>query len=124
MRPARMMFVLLPNGGDIASWPGSATAALADHTGQYSVMRNLCHRNAEALGDGAGDHAHSAACFLTGGAARGVKHAPVRTAAAGTPLCNLYLAMLQNMNVPTNRFGDSTQAIALNSIEPMTAEPG
>jgi hypothetical protein len=64
--PARMMFVFLPNGVDIASWPGSATAALADHAGQYSVMRNLCHRNAEALGDGAGDHARSAACFLTG----------------------------------------------------------
>ena len=29
-------------------------------------MRNLCHRNAEALGDGPGDHARSAACFLTG----------------------------------------------------------
>lgn len=64
--PARMMFVFLPNGVDIPSWPGSATAALADHAGKYSVLRNLCHRNAEALGDGAGDHARSAACFLTG----------------------------------------------------------
>ena len=58
--------MFLPNGVDIPSWPGSATAALADHAGKYSVLRNLCHRNAEALGDGAGDHARSAACFLTG----------------------------------------------------------
>lgn len=64
--PARMLFVFLPNGVDLPSWPGSATRALANHAGQYSVIRNLCHRNAEALGDGPGDHARSAACFLTG----------------------------------------------------------
>ncbi len=64
--PARLMFVFLPNGVDMPSWPGSAVGALADHAGHFSVMKNLCHRNAEALGDGPGDHARSAACFLTG----------------------------------------------------------
>ena len=64
--PSRMMFVFLPNGVDPAAWPGSAVASLSNHAGKFSVMRNLCHRNAEALGDGPGDHARSAACFLTG----------------------------------------------------------
>jgi len=64
--PTRMMFVFLPNGVDITAWPGSATGALTQHAGQFSVLRNLCHRNAQALGDGPGDHARSSACFLTG----------------------------------------------------------
>lgn len=64
--PARMVFVFLPNGVDPAAWPGSAVASLSNHAGKFSVMRNLCHRNAEALGDGPGDHARSSACFLTG----------------------------------------------------------
>lgn len=64
--PARMLFVFLPNGVDPAAWPGSAVAPLSNHAGKFSVMRNLCHRNAEALGDGPGDHARSGACFLTG----------------------------------------------------------
>ena len=64
--PARMVFVFLPNGVDPAAWPGSAIASLSNHAGRFSVMRNLCHRNAEALGDGPGDHPRSGACFLTG----------------------------------------------------------
>jgi hypothetical protein len=31
----------------------------------------------------------------------------------GTPLCNLYLALLQRMGVPAERFGDSTAPLSL-----------
>ena len=64
--PARMMFVFVPNGVEPTAWPGSALEALAPHAGHFSLMRGLSHRNAAALGDGPGDHARSAACFLTG----------------------------------------------------------
>ena len=64
--PARLLFVFVPNGVEPSAWPGSALEALGPHAGQFTVMRGLCHRNAAALGDGPGDHARSAACFLTG----------------------------------------------------------
>ena len=64
--PARMMFVFVPNGVEPTAWPGSALEALAPHQGHFTLMRGLSHRNAAALGDGPGDHARSAACFLTG----------------------------------------------------------
>jgi hypothetical protein len=64
--PVRMLFVFVPNGVETSSWPGSAMEALGAHAADVTVMRGLCHRNAAALGDGPGDHARSAACFLTG----------------------------------------------------------
>lgn len=71
--PARMLFVFIPNGVETGAWRAAADGALspvlaplAPHTGEFSVLTGLCHRNAEALGDGPGDHARSGACFLTG----------------------------------------------------------
>ena len=64
--PVRMLFVFVPNGVEPGAWPGCALHALGDRASDVTVMRGLCHRNAEALGDGPGDHARSAACFLTG----------------------------------------------------------
>ena len=64
--PARMMFVFLPNGVEPTAWSQALSSVLAPHAGVASVMRGLCHRNAEAQLDGPGDHARSAACFLTG----------------------------------------------------------
>jgi hypothetical protein len=64
--PARLLFVFVPNGVEPSAWPGSALDALGAHSAHATVLRGLCHRNAAALGDGPGDHARSAACFLTG----------------------------------------------------------
>ncbi len=64
--PTRMMFVFLPNGVEPTAWSQTLQSVLAPHTGTFSIMRGLCHRNAEAQLDGPGDHARSAACFLTG----------------------------------------------------------
>jgi hypothetical protein len=74
--PLRMAFLFIPNGVDPAGWQpkgegrdyelSPALAPLAEHRDHFSVLRGLAHRNAKALGDGPGDHARSAACFLTG----------------------------------------------------------
>ncbi len=74
--PLRMAFLFIPNGVDPPAWRpkgegreyelSEALAPLAEHQGRFSVLSGLAHRNAAALGDGPGDHARSAACFLTG----------------------------------------------------------
>lgn len=74
--PLRMAFLYIPNGVDPAGWFPSGEGRdytlseglepLAEHREHFSVLRGLAHRNATALGDGPGDHARSAACFLTG----------------------------------------------------------
>jgi hypothetical protein len=74
--PNRMAFVFVPNGvivpdwtpkGEGADWQLSPTleplASVKDH---LCVMTGLAQDNAEAKGDGPGDHARSAAAFLTG----------------------------------------------------------
>ena len=76
-RPARTAFLFFPNGVNPSAWPTPmdglttwhATGALeplAEFRGRIAMHTGLTHANAAALGDGPGDHARSAACFLTG----------------------------------------------------------
>ena len=74
--PNRMAFVFVPNGvvipdwtpkGEGADWQLSPTLEpLANVKDRLCVMSGLAQDNAHAKGDGAGDHARSAAAFLTG----------------------------------------------------------
>ena len=74
--PLRTAFLFIPNGVDPPAWHptgegrdyqlSSALEPLAPLKDKFSVLSGLAHRNASALGDGPGDHARSAACFLTG----------------------------------------------------------
>lgn len=78
--PARFVAVFFPNGVHQEDWllpedPTDATAQFAlppalapleSHRQHLLLASGLAHRNANALGDGPGDHARSAACFLTG----------------------------------------------------------
>jgi hypothetical protein len=74
--PKRMVFIYMPNGMDMQNWTPAATGAsfelpsilepLKPHKANFSVLSGLAHKNARALGDGAGDHARANACFLTG----------------------------------------------------------
>ena len=74
--PVRMTMFFLPNGmnmkqfmpeGTGADWELPATLEpLADVKSDLSVLSGLALDNARAHGDGAGDHARSAAAFLTG----------------------------------------------------------
>jgi len=76
-RVARVAFVFFPNGVNTAAWlpgadpsgmwiPSPTLAPLEGLRSEITVFTGLRHRNAEANGDGPGDHARSAACFLTG----------------------------------------------------------
>ena len=74
--PLRMCMAFLPNGmaykdwvptGEGTSWELSKTLApLAKVKDDISVLSGLALENAKAKGDGPGDHARSAAAFLTG----------------------------------------------------------
>jgi hypothetical protein len=83
--PNRMLFVFVPNGvivpnwevkGEGTDWTLSPTLEpLAKVKSKLCVLSGLMQDNARAKGDGPGDHARSAAAFLTGA------H-PVKTAGA------------------------------------------
>lgn len=74
--PVRMAFVFVPNGINMAGWtPATEGAAFElpytlepfqNVRSSVSVLTGLTQKNAFALGDGAGDHARSAAAWLTG----------------------------------------------------------
>jgi len=74
--PVRLAWVFFPNGANIQQWKPTAEGAdwktsatlepLAKLRDDVLVLSGLAHANAEARGDGAGDHARSAAAFLTG----------------------------------------------------------
>ena len=75
--PRRVAFLFFPNGVNPLAWPTPAegmttwhaTGSLepvAEFRGRIAMHTGLTHANAAALGDGPGDHARSAACFLTG----------------------------------------------------------
>jgi hypothetical protein len=76
-RTARVAYLFFPNGVNVDAWlptqgaggvwvPSPTLAPLAEFQRDITVFTGLRHRNAEANGDGPGDHARSAACFLTG----------------------------------------------------------
>ena len=74
--PRRMAFLYVPNGVHMADWtpeelvlgfPMPPTLkSLEAYKDDLLVLTGLAQHNAEALGDGPGDHARSLACFLTG----------------------------------------------------------
>jgi hypothetical protein len=74
--PTRLAFLFVPNGVHAPHWKPSGTGRnwspspllepLEQVREHVSVLSGLAHHNAKALGDGPGDHARSAACFLTG----------------------------------------------------------
>lgn len=74
--PRRLVWLFIPNGVEATAWaprgvgrawtPEGVLAPIDSVREHVTVFSNLCHRNANALGNGPGDHARSAACFLTG----------------------------------------------------------
>jgi hypothetical protein len=75
-RPVRLAFTYVPNGVTLADWTPKGTGAvyelsrilrpLAPFKDDLLVLSGLAAKNANALGDGPGDHARAGACFLTG----------------------------------------------------------
>jgi Protein of unknown function (DUF1552) len=74
--PRRMAFFYVPNGVHLPDWFPQETGPnfvlpytlepLAPFKNELLVITGLAQRNADALGDGTGDHARSMATFLTG----------------------------------------------------------
>jgi Protein of unknown function (DUF1552) len=74
--PLRLAFTYIPNGVTMRDWKPAATGEafefsrilkpLEPFRKDVFVLSGLDHHNAEALGDGGGDHARAGACFLTG----------------------------------------------------------
>jgi hypothetical protein len=74
--PVRLAFTYIPNGVTMKDWKPAATGAgfefskilkpLEAFREDVLVLSGLDHHNANALGDGGGDHARAGACFLTG----------------------------------------------------------
>ena len=74
--PRRMAFFYVPNGVHLPDWMPKETGStfalpatlqpLAPFKDDLLVLTGLAQHNAEALGDGPGDHARSLASFLTG----------------------------------------------------------
>jgi Protein of unknown function (DUF1552) len=74
--PRRMAFFYVPNGVHLPDWIPAETGSsftlpatlqpLAPFRDDLLVLTGLAQHNAEALGDGPGDHARSLASFLTG----------------------------------------------------------
>ena len=74
--PKRMAFLYVPNGVHMADWTPKEVGPrfpipptlkpLEAFKDDLLVLTGLAQHNAEALGDGPGDHARSLACFLTG----------------------------------------------------------
>ncbi len=75
-RPVRLAYVFVPNGMHMPAWTPATEGALTTLTPTLAplakvknsllVMSGLTQNNARALGDGGGDHARSAAAWLTG----------------------------------------------------------
>lgn len=74
--PLRVAFLFVPNGMHMPAWKPAATgteyrspptlAPLQHLRSQFNLLSNLTLDGARAHGDGGGDHARSAAAFLTG----------------------------------------------------------
>ncbi len=74
--PVRLAFTYIPNGVTLKAWKPATTGVDFEFTrilkplepfrNDLMVLSGLDHHNAEALGDGGGDHARAGACFLTG----------------------------------------------------------
>jgi hypothetical protein len=74
--PVRMAFVFFPNGAIMPAWTPKADgtnfempetlSSLQDLRNDVTIISGLAQDNGRAKGDGPGDHARSAASFLTG----------------------------------------------------------
>lgn len=89
--PLRIGWIYFPNGVTVPDWTPAAVGAdyaltptlapLAPFRDQMLVVSGLAHRQAEAMGDGSGDHARASAVWLSGVRAKRTEGVDVR---AGT----------------------------------------
>jgi hypothetical protein len=90
--PLRTAFIYVPNGVNNAHWwpsvadgagaasfrLGESLASLEPHKADLQIISGLGHKNANANGDGPGDHARASAAFLTGAQPRKTAGSDIR----------------------------------------------
>ena len=99
--PKRLAFLFVPNGIHMPAWRPGAEGALtvlpttlqplAAFKDSLLVMSGLTQHNAFALGDGGGDHARSAAAWLTGCHPRKTSGADIKAGTSADQVAAKYL---------------------------------
>ena len=74
--PLRMAYIYVPNGVNLDQWRpkgttdsykmGGSFGAMEAHRDDFQIFTGFEHKNADANGDGSGDHARANSVFLTG----------------------------------------------------------
>ena len=108
--PQRMAFVYVPNGKNMVDWTPTQIGAnyevtpilqpLAQYRNDFSLLTGLAHNQANALGDGGGDHARSAGTYLTA-------HHPRKTSGANIE------SSISVDQVAANKIGEGTRLASL-----------
>jgi hypothetical protein len=103
-RTLRMAFLFVPNGINMSDWTPAVEGAgyqlpyilepLAKVRKNVSILTGLAQKNAFALGDGPGDHARSAAAWLTGVHPRKTSGADIRAGISADQVAAQRLAKL------------------------------
>jgi hypothetical protein len=111
--PKRLAFLFVPNGIHMDAWRPAAAGALtalpqtlqplAAFKDSMLVMSGLTQHNAHALGDGGGDHARSAAAWLTGCHPRKTSGADIKAGTSADQVAAKYLG--KDTRFPTLELG-------------------
>ncbi|HLF94859.1 MAG TPA: DUF1552 domain-containing protein [Planctomycetota bacterium] len=120
--PMRLAVMFFPNGVNVSKWTPRETGAsyslpptlepLQNVKDEINVFTGLTHDKARANGDGAGDHARSAATFLTGSQAKKTDGKEIR---AGISLDQLIAEKVgQTTRLPSLEIGCDKGAMAGN----------
>ncbi len=120
--PMRLAVMFFPNGVNVSKWTPRETGAsyslpptlepLQNVRDEINVFTGLTHDKARANGDGAGDHARSAATFLTGSQAKKTDGKEIR---AGISLDQLIAEKVgQTTRLPSLEIGCDKGAMAGN----------
>lgn len=122
--PKRLAFVFVPNGINMKTWTPAADGALtpatltptlaplASLTDSMLVLTGLTQKNAFALGDGGGDHARSAAAWLTGCHPRKTHGADIKAGISADQVAAKYIGSLTRF--PSLEIGIDGGALAGN----------
>jgi len=99
--PVRLAFLFVPNGMNMVDWTPQAEGKnfalpylmepLAPVQNSLTVFTGLTQHNAEALGDGGGDHARSASAWLTGCHPRKTNGADIKVGVSADQIAAQYV---------------------------------
>lgn len=99
--PKRLAFLFVPNGVNMNAWRPAAAGAITSlpttlqplmpFKDSLLIMSGLTQHNAHALGDGGGDHARSAAAWLTGCHPRKTSGADIKAGTSADQVAAKYL---------------------------------